>query len=30
MVCTSPRCNCGQPITIRMIGGRRTPIHLKK
>jgi len=28
MVCTAKGCCCGQPIVIRMISGRRTPIHV--
>ncbi len=28
MVCTAAGCCCGKPIIIRMIAGRRTPIHI--
>ncbi|MEM1180369.1 MAG: hypothetical protein AAGM22_18645 [Acidobacteriota bacterium] len=28
MVCTAKGCACGKPIVIRMINGKRTPIHI--
>jgi hypothetical protein len=29
MVCTANGCRCGRPIVIRMMNGRRTPIHVR-
>ncbi len=29
MKCTAKGCACGQPVVIRMIDGRRVPIHTR-
>lgn len=29
MVCTAQGCSCGKPVIIRMIDGRRVPIHIR-
>lgn len=28
MRCHAKGCHCGQPIVIRMINGRRVPVHI--
>jgi hypothetical protein len=29
MICAGYKCNCGKEIVIRMINGRRIPIHVR-
>jgi hypothetical protein len=29
MYCHAKGCHCGQPIVIRTINGRKTPIHIR-